>query len=173
MDTRSAAEATTTMDRTTIERTSEQELVVTRTIDGPRDVVFEAWTDAEQFQRWWVPNSLGVKLLSCEVDARVGGGYRLTFDNGTAEPMAFFGRYLEVTPPTRLVWTNEEGDEGTVVTTVTFEDHGAGTRLVVHDRYPSKEALDAAIASEATGWGHEAFDQLDELLVKLGSSTRR
>jgi len=173
MDTRSAAEATTTMDRTTIERTSEQELVVTRTIDGPRDVVFEAWTDAELFRQWWVPKSVGVKLLSCEIDARVGGGYRLTFDNGTAEPMAFFGRYLEVTPPTRLVWTNEEGDEGTVVTTVTFEDHGAGTRLVVHDRYPSKEALDAAVASGATGWTAETFDQLDELLVKLGTSTRR
>jgi uncharacterized protein YndB with AHSA1/START domain len=172
MDTRSAAEATTTMDRTTVERTSEQELVVTRTIDGPRDVVFEAWTDAELFRQWWVPKSIGVKLLSCEVDARVGGGYRLTFDNGTAEPMAFFGRYLEVTPPTRLVWTNEEGDEGTVVTTVTFEEHGAGTRLVIHDRYPSKEALDAAVASGATSWNPETFDQLDELLVKLGSSTR-
>ena len=172
METRSAAEATTTVDRTTIERTSEQELVVTRTIDGPRDVVFEAWTDAELFQQWWVPASIGVKLLSCEVDARVGGGYRLTFDIGAAEPMAFFGRYLEVTPPTRLVWTNEEGDEGTVVTTVTFEDHGAGARLVVRDRYPSKEALDAAIESGATSWNPETFDQLDELLVKVGSSTR-
>jgi uncharacterized protein YndB with AHSA1/START domain len=91
---------------------------------------------------------------------------------GAAEPMAFFGRYLEVTPTTRLVWTNEEGDEGTVVTTVTFEDHGAGTRLVVRDRYPSKEALDAAIESGATSWNPETFDQLDELLVKLGTSTR-
>jgi uncharacterized protein YndB with AHSA1/START domain len=172
MDTRSAAEATTTIDRTTIERTSEQELVVTRAIDGPRDVVFEAWTDAELFRQWWVPESIGLKLLSCEVDARVGGGYRLTFDIGTPEPLAFFGRYLEVTPPTRLVWTNEEGDEGPVVTTVTFEDHGAGTRLVIHDRYPSKEALDAAIASGATSWNPESFDQLEELLVKLGRSTR-
>ena len=173
METRIATEATSKVDRTTIERTSEQELVVTRTIDGPRDVVFEAWTDAELFRQWWVPKSVGVKLLSCEVDARVGGGYRLTFDSGTAEPMAFFGRYLEVTPPSRLVWTNEEGDEGTVVTTVTFEEDHGRTRLVVHDRYPSKEALDAAVASGATGWGPEAFDQLDELLVKLGSSTRR
>jgi uncharacterized protein YndB with AHSA1/START domain len=172
MNTRSAAEATTTMDRTTVERTSDRELVVTRTIDGPPDAVFEAWTDAELFRQWWVPKSAGVKLLSCEVDARVGGGYRLTFDNGTAEGMAFFGRYLEVTPSTRLVWTNEEGDEGTVVTTVTFEDHSAGTRLVVHDRYPSKEALDAAIASGATSWNPETFDQLDELLVELGTSTR-
>jgi uncharacterized protein YndB with AHSA1/START domain len=173
MDTPSPAETTTTVERTTVERTSERDLVVTRTIDGPRDVVFEAWTDAELFRQWWVPKSIGVKLLSCEIDARVGGGYRLTFDNGTAEPMAFFGRYLEVTPPARLVWTNEEEDEATVVTTVTFEDDGVGTRLVVHDRYPSTEALDAAIASGATSWNPETFDQLDELLVTLGRSTRR
>jgi uncharacterized protein YndB with AHSA1/START domain len=173
MDTRSAAEDTTTIDRTTVERTSEQELVVTRTIDGPRDVVFEAWTDAELFRQWWVPKSYGLKLLSCEIDARVGGGYRLTFDTGTAQPMAFFGRYLEVTPPARLVWTNEEGDGGTVVTTATFEEDQGRTRLVVHDRYPSKEALDEAVASGATGWNSETFDQLDELLVKLRTSTRR
>ena len=165
MDTRSAAESATTMNRTTIERASDRELVVTRKIDGPRDVVFEAWTDAALFRQWWVPASLGIKLLSCEIDARAGGGYRLTFDNGAGEPMAFFGRYLEVTPPTRLVWTNEEDDEGTVVTTVTFEDDGAGTRLVVRDRYPSKEALDEAVASEAISWNPETFDQLDELLV--------
>ncbi len=173
MDKRSAAETTPTAGRMTIERASETELVVTRTIDGPRDIVFEAWTDADLFRRWWVPKSVGVKLLSCEVDARTGGGYRLTFDVGAGEPMAFFGRYLEVVPPTRLVWTNEEGDEGTVVTTVTFEDRGARTLLVVHDRYPSKEALDAAIASGATSWNPDTFDQLDELLVTLRASTRR
>ena len=173
MDTRSAAEPTATQDRTTVERTSDQELVVTRTIDGPRDAVFDAWTNAELFRQWWVPKSVGIKLLSCEVDARVGGGYRLTFDNGTGEPMAFFGRYLEVTPPTRLVWTNEEGDEGTVVTTVTFEEDDGRTRLVVHDQYPSKEALDEAVASGATSWNPETFDQLDELLANLGVGTRR
>jgi uncharacterized protein YndB with AHSA1/START domain len=171
MDTRSAAEPTITQDRTTVERTSERELVVRRTIDGPPDAVFEAWTDAELFRQWWVPKSLGVTLLSCEVDARVGGGYRLTFDTGTAEPMAFFGRYLEVTPPSRLVWTNEEDDGGTVVTTVMFEEDHGRTRLVVHDLYPSKEALDDAIASGATSWNPETFDQLDELLAKLGTST--
>ena len=172
MDTRSATEATTAVDRTTIERTSEQELVVTRTIDGPPDVVFEAWTDAVLFRQWWVPRSFGIKLLSCEIDARVGGGYRLAYDTGTAEPMAFFGRYLEVIPPSRLVWTNEEDDGGTVVTTVTFEEQGAGTRLVVTDRYPSKEALDEVVASGAISWNPETFDQLDELLVALGRRSR-
>lgn len=173
MDTRSVAEPTVTQDRTTVERTSDRELVVTRTIDGPPPSVFEAWTDADLFRQWWVPKSLGMTLLSCEIDARVGGGYRLTFDNGAAEPMAFFGRYLEVTPPSRLVWTNEEGDGGRVVTTVTFEEDHGRTRLVVRDLYPSKEALDDAVATEATSWNPETFDQLDELLVRLGTSTRR
>lgn len=173
MDTRSAAEPTATQDRTRVERTSERELVVTRTIDGPPPSVFEAWIDADLFRQWWVPKSLGVTLLSCEIDARVGGGYRLTFDNGAGEPMAFFGRYLEVTPPSRLVWTNEEGDGGHVVTTATFEEDHGRTRLVVHDLYPSKEALDDAVASGATSWNPETFDQLDELLVRLGTSTRR
>jgi uncharacterized protein YndB with AHSA1/START domain len=173
MDTRSAAEPIATQDRTTVERTSERELVVTRTINGPPPSMFEAWTDAELFRQWWVPKSSGLKLLSCEVDARVGGGYRLTFDNGSAEPVAFFGRYLEVTRPTRLVWTNEEGDGGTVVTTATFEEDHGRTRLVIHDRYPSKKALDEAIASGATSWNPETFDQLDELLVSLGASTPR
>jgi uncharacterized protein YndB with AHSA1/START domain len=153
-------------------RTSERELVVRRTIDGPLPSVFEAWTDAELFRQWWVPKSFGLNLLSCEMDARVGGGYRLTFDTGNGRPMAFFGRYLEVTAPARLVWTNEEGDAGTVVTTVTFEEDQGRTRLVVHDLYPSKEALDDAVASGATNWNSETFDQLDELLVGRGDSRR-
>ena len=173
MDTRSAAEPTATQDRTTVERTSERELVVTRTIDGPPASVFEAWTDADLFRQWWVPKSLGLTLLSCDIDARVGGSYRLTFDTGAAEPMAFFGRYLEVTPPSRLVWTNEEGNGGHVVTTATFEEDHGRTRLIVHDLYPSKEALDEAVASGATSWNPETFDQLDELLIRVGMSTRR
>jgi uncharacterized protein YndB with AHSA1/START domain len=171
MDTWSAAERTATQDRTTVERTSDRELVVRRTIDAPPAAVFEAWTDAELFRQWWVPKSIGVTVLSCEVDARVGGGYRLTFANGDAEPIAFFGRYLEVSPPSRLVWTNEEGNDGDVVTTATFEDDQGRTRLVIHDRYPTKEALDAEIGSGATSWNSETFDQLDELLVRLGAST--
>src|SRR4051794_41804445 len=106
MESRSAAEPTATQDRTTIERTSELELVVTRTIDGPPASVFEAWTDADLFRQWWVPKSYGVKLLSCEGDARVGGGYRVPFDNGRAGPMGFFGRDLEGTPPPRPRWAH-------------------------------------------------------------------
>jgi uncharacterized protein YndB with AHSA1/START domain len=156
---------------TTTERTSDRELVVTRTINGPARIVFEAWTRPELFKRWWVPKSTGMSLLSCEMDVRVSGTYRLVFRHDAyPEPMAFFGKYLEVTPHSRLVWTNEEGGEDGVVTTVTFEERGAETLVVVHDLYASKEALDGAIASESTGGFSEQFEQLDELLVTLGAS---
>jgi uncharacterized protein YndB with AHSA1/START domain len=157
---------------TTVERKSERELVVTRTVNGPARIVFEAWTKPELLKRWWVPKSFGVSLVSFEADVRVGGRYRLVFSHGASTTMAFFGRYLEVTPYSRLVWTNEEGDHGEVVTTVTFEEKSGKTLLVVHDLHPSKEALDAAIASGATGGMPETLEQLDELLVTLGASVQ-
>jgi uncharacterized protein YndB with AHSA1/START domain len=152
--------------RTTMERTSERELVITRTINGPARIVFEAWTKPELFKRWWVPKSLGVTLLSCEMDVRVGGGYRLVFA-GDPKPMEFFGRYLEVTPPSRLVWTNDEGGEDGAVTTVTFEERDGKTLLVLHELYASKEALDAGLASGAHDGMNETLDQLDEVLATL------
>jgi uncharacterized protein YndB with AHSA1/START domain len=150
-------------NRTTVERRSERELVVTRTFNGPARVVFEAWTKPELFRRWWVPKSMGMSLLSCEMDVRVGGKYRLEFE---PDAMAFFGTYLEVTPHSRLVWTNEEGGEGGPVTTVTFEDKGDKTLLVLHELYSSKEALDAAGTGAADAMV-ETFAQLDELLLTL------
>ena len=156
-------------NRTTVERTSERELVVTRTFNAPARIVFEAWTKPELFKRWWVPKSIGVSLLSCELDVRTGGTYRLVFANDPT-PMEFFGRYIEVTEPSRIVWTNDEGDEGGPVTTVTFEEKAGQTLLVMHDLYPSKEALDASGSTDAMP---EALDQLDELLVTLGASAGR
>jgi uncharacterized protein YndB with AHSA1/START domain len=149
-----------------VERRSERELVVTRTINAPPHIVFQAWINAELFQRWWVPKSFGLELLSCELDVRVGGAYRLVFRHPAApEGMAFHGKYLEVTPPSRLVWTNEEAGGAGPVTTVTFEEKAAQTQLVVHDLYPSKEALDEAMSSGSISWNDETFDQLDELLA--------
>lgn len=156
---------------TTVERKSERELVVTRTFNGPARIVFEAWTRPDLFKRWWVPKSCGLTLLSCEMDVRVQGGYRLVFA-GNPEPIAFFGKYLEVTPSARLSWSNDESPDG-AITTVTFEESGGTTRVVVHDLYSSKEALDAAIASESTSGFAETFEQLDELLVTLGASAGR
>jgi uncharacterized protein YndB with AHSA1/START domain len=164
-------EGETMKNPTTAKRASERELVVTRTFNAPARLVFEAWTKPELFKRWWVPKSFGLTLLSCEMDVRVGGGYRLEFGHPASEqPMAFFGRYIDVTPHSRLVWTNEESVESSV-TTVTFEEEGGETFVVVHDLYPSKEALDAAIESGSTGSFPEQFEELDVLLVTLGAST--
>ena len=166
MDARRESEPTPKENSTTEERKSERELVVTRTFNGPARIVFEAWTTPDLFKRWWVPKSRGMRLRSCEMDVRVGGKYRLEFE---PDAMAFFGTYLEVTPHSRLVWTNEEGGEGGPVTTVTFEDKGGKTLLVLHELYSSKEALDAAGTGAADAMV-ETFAQLDELLVTLGAS---
>ena len=166
MDARRKSEVAPMKNRTTVERKSERELVITRTFNGPARLVFEAWTTPKLFRQWWVPKSMGMSLLSCEMDVRVGGGYRLVFA-ANPEPIAFFGTYKEVTPHSRLVWTNEESDDG-AVTTVTFEEKGGKTLLVMHELYPSKEALDGAIAGMEGGMP-ETFAQLDELLVTLGA----
>jgi uncharacterized protein YndB with AHSA1/START domain len=169
MDARRGSEPTPMKTRTTVERKSERELVVTRTVNGPARIVFEAWTKPELFKQWWVPKSMGMSLRSCEMDVRVGGKYRLEF---APHAMAFFGTYLEVIPHSRLVWTNEEGGEGGAVTTVTFEEQGDRTLLVMRELYPSKAALDAAGTGAADAMV-ETFAQLDELLVTLGASVGR
>ncbi len=171
MDARREVEPDPMRNRTTVERTSEREVVVTRTINGPARIVFEAFTRPELFKRWWVPKSFGLSLLSCELDVRVGGTYRLVFSHSGSEPMAFFGRYIDVTPHSRLVWTNEEAGDGGAVTTVTFEEQGGKTLLAMHDLYPSKGALDAGIGS--TDGMSETLDQLDELVVTLGADYGR
>ena len=169
MDARKESESTLVKNPTTTERTSDRELVVTRIFLGPARLVFQAWTKPELFKRWWVPKSIGMTMIACEMDVRVGGRYQLTFRHDAfPEPMSFFGRYIEVTPHSRLVWTNEEDHGGGQVTTVTFEEKGDKTLLVMHDLYPSKEALDEAIASGSTGGATEQFEQLDDLLGTLG-----
>ena len=171
MDAREESKPSSAKNRTTAERKSDREVVVTRTFDGPARIVFEAWTKPELLQRWWAPNSYGLSFLSCEADVRTGGMYRFVFSHASSEkPMEFFGRYLEVTPHSRLVWTNEEGGEGGAITTVTFEERGGETLVVTHDLYASKEALEAAIASGSTGGMGESFEQLDALLITLGTS---
>ncbi len=151
---------------TKVERRSDREVVVTRSFDAPARLVFEAWSKPELFTRWWVPKSMGMTLRSCEMDVRTGGRYRLDFGDG----MAFFGTYLEVTPPSRIVWTNEEGEDDGSVTTVTLTETDGTTLLVVSELYPSNEALDADGGGAADAM-QETFGQLDELLVELASSS--
>jgi uncharacterized protein YndB with AHSA1/START domain len=169
LDAKRESEPSTMKNPTTVERKSEREIVVTRTFNGPARIVFEAWTKPELFRQWWVPKSVGMSLLSCEMDVRVGGRYRLEFAHGDSR-MAFFGTYKEVTPHSRLVWTNDESDGG-AVSTVTFAERGGKTLLVYHELYPSKEALDANAGME--NGMTETFAQLDELLITLGASVGR
>ncbi len=156
--------------RATAQRTSDQEIVVAWTVHGPARLVWEAWTRPDLFQRWWAPASSCVRMLSKEMDVRTGGSYRLLMAHPSLdEPMSFFGRYLEATPHSRLVWTNEEGEEGGAITAVTFQEAGETTRVVVHELYPSKAALDEAISSGSTsGWG-EQFEQLEALISDLNA----
>src|ERR1043166_8205797 len=164
MDVRRESEATSTKNRTEVERKSELELVVKRTVNAPARLVFEAWTKAELFRRWWVPKSFGLNLLSCDMDVRVGGQYRLVFPHEDST-MEFFGTYLEVTPHSRLVWTNDEGDDGETITAVTFDEIAGKTRVAVLNRYPSKHALESDGSTAALP---EALEQLEELLAGLG-----
>jgi uncharacterized protein YndB with AHSA1/START domain len=161
MDTRSS-EPALNRNPVTVDRKSDREIVVTRTFNAPAHLVFDAWTKPELFSKWWVPKSMGMTLRSLEMDARTGGSYRLDFGDG----MDFFGKYLEVTPHSRIVWTNDEGGANSSVTTVTFEEKGGETLLVMSEVYPSKEALDAAGTGSADAT-HETFGQLDDLLAQL------
>ncbi len=171
MDASREREPTPTKNPTMVQRKSARVMVITRTFNGPARIVFEAWTKPELLKLWWAPKSMGVSLLSCEADVRVGGKYRFVFGHDGSKTMAFYGKYIEVTPHSRLVWTNEEGDGGEAITTVTFEEKGGKTLLVLHALHPSKEALDDAMAF---GEGlRETFEQLDELLVTLGASAGR
>ena len=174
MDARRKSEPIAMKNPTTAERKSERELVVTRTFNAPARLVFEAWTKPELMKRWWVPKSIEMSMLACEMDVRVGGKYRFVFSHPAApQPMEFYGRYIEVTPCTRLVWTNEEAGDAGQVTTVTLDERAGKTLLVMHDLYPSKQALDEAIASGSTGAADEQFEQLDELLVTLDGRVGR
>ena len=154
--------------RTTVQKKSEREVVVTRTFDAPARLVFEAWSKPELFRKWWVPRSMGMTLRSCEMDVRTGGKYRLVFGDDPANPMAFFGHYLEVVPGKRIVWTNEESGDAGSVTTVTFEERDGKTLLVMSELYPTKEALDEA-GTGAQDALHETFAQLDEVLAELSA----
>ncbi len=156
------------MNRTTIERSSDREVVVTRTFDAPVRIVFEAWSKPELFRQWWVPRSMGMTLRSCELDVRTGGRYRLVFGDDPAKTMAFFGSYLDVVPNQRIVWTNEESGPEASVTTVTFREQNGKTTLVLSELYPTKEALDAA-GTGAQDVMNETFGQLDELLDSISA----
>ena len=161
-----ATSSAAAMNATVVERRSDREFVATRTFDAPARLVYEAWRNPDLFRRWWVPASAGITLLSCEMDVRTGGRYRLEFSHPASEqPMAFFGRYLDVVPGERIVWTNEEGGDEGAMTTVTFEERDDKTLVTYSELYPTEAALDEAFAGSAEGLPMQ-FAQLDALLAR-------
>src|SRR6478736_1979111 len=173
MNARKDGEPMPTKNRTTVEAKSEREIVVTRTFDAPARIGFQAWTTPALFRRWWIPKSMPLALLSYEADIRTGGAYRLVFDVDGTKTMAFCGKCFEVTPHSKIVWTNDESGEDGAVTTVTLEERGDKTLLVLHELYRSKEVRDAALASGAYDGMGETFEQLDEVLVTVAASARQ
>jgi uncharacterized protein YndB with AHSA1/START domain len=166
--TQQASDAGAAQNRTSIARKGDRELVVTRRFDAPPGIVYKAWSQSELFRRWWMPKSVsGVSLVACDMDVRTGGKYRLEFSTGGPDTMAFYGKYLDVVPNERIVWTNDEGEEG-AITTVTFEEQGGKTLLTFHEAYPSSEALEEAMQGSAAGLP-EQLDQLDELLSGMSA----
>ena len=155
---------------TSIERTSDRELVLTRTFNGPARLVFEAWTRPELVRRWWAPAALGVTVVTCEADVRVGGTYRYELRTAAGHPVVFSGEYSEVTPYSRLVYTTvfeAMREAGATIVTVTFEEDGGRTHLESRELYPSKAALDGAMASGMEIGARATMDQLDELVLSL------
>ena len=153
--------------RTTVKRLSDREIAVTRTFDAPARLVFEAWSNPELFARWWVPKSLGLSLRSCQMDVRTGGSYRLEFGEDPDTISAFFGRYIDVVPPARIVWSNDEGENG-AISTVTLVEADGRTLLTFSEVYPSKQALDDSLGG--MDGAAEQFAQLDALLATLAAS---
>jgi uncharacterized protein YndB with AHSA1/START domain len=159
-------------NETIVERTTDRELTVTRKFNAPAHIVFDAWTKPELLKRWWAPRSFGVSLFECEQDLRVGGAYRFAFGRNPKDPEVFSGRYLEVDPPTRLVLTQlyeRMSEVGDVIVTATFEESQGGTLLTLHQLFPSKEALEGALASGMERGMRVTLDQLDALVASFGS----
>ena len=159
------ASSAAAMSPTHVERKSDREFVATRSFNAPARLVYEAWRNPDLFRKWWVPEGAGMTLESCEMDVRTGGKYRLVFRHPNFdEPMAFFGRYTDVVPNERIVWTNEEeGDQG-AVTTVTFEERDGKTHVSYSELYPTAAACDEALAGSAEGLPGQ-FAQLDAMLA--------
>jgi uncharacterized protein YndB with AHSA1/START domain len=159
------------MQDTTLERTSDREIVITRSFRAPPRIVFEAFTKSEHVRKWWAPRSRGVELVACDADVSVGGAYRYVMRVRDLGDMAFSGRYVELTPPSRLVYTQvfePMKDAGEAVVTVTFDaEPGERTKMTSRERYPSKDALEAAIQSGMEGGMRESMDQLDVLVAAI------
>lgn len=156
------------MNRTTLERESDREIVIRRSFDAPAGIVFGALTNPDLVRRWWAPRSLGVSVVSVEIDVRVGGKYRHVLRHDGGGDVGFSGEYLDIVPPRRLVYTQiyePMAEAGEVVVTVSLDERDGRTHLVLHERWPSKGALDGALATNMERGFSETMDQLEQLVT--------
>jgi len=158
-----------TANQTAMELTSDLEIVITRTFNGPPRIVFEAWTRPELVRRWWAPKALGVSVVSIDADVRVGGRYRYVLQRGDGGgEVAFSGTYREVAPPSRLVYTQAfEPYPDEVIITITLTERDGQTDFVSHELWPSKEIRDMAMSTGMEKGMRMTMDQLDELVASL------
>jgi uncharacterized protein YndB with AHSA1/START domain len=157
------------MNQTTMQLEADREIIISRTFDGPARIVFDAWTKPELVKRWWAPKGRAT-IVSVDADVRVGGKYRYVLKADVGEAFAFSGSYTEITPHSRLVYTQSfepMADAGSAIITVTFDERDGKTRLVSRELYPSKEAREAALSSGMEEGMRETMDQLDVLVASL------
>jgi uncharacterized protein YndB with AHSA1/START domain len=157
----------------TITTPSDQEIVMTREFDAPRDLVFEAHTSCEHMSRWWGPRKY--EFASCEIDFRPGGKWRIVHRGPEGEEYGFHGEYREIVPPERIVWTFEfEGFPGSVsVETLTLEEHDGKTTLTATSVYNTVEERDGMLQSGMEEGAKETMERLDEYLEILKAGAAR
>lgn len=146
---------------------SEREIAMTREFDAPQDLVFEAHTSCEHMSRWWRPRKY--EVVSCEIDFRVGGKWRIVHRGPDGKDYGFHGEYREIVPPERIVWTFEfEGYPGAVsVETLTLVEADGRTTLKGLSLHDSVEARDGMLNSGMEEGAKETMDRLDEYLETL------
>jgi uncharacterized protein YndB with AHSA1/START domain len=153
---------------------SDREIQMTRTFNAPRHLVFEAFTNPELLQRWLL-GPPGWTMIVCEVDLRVGGGYRWVWRNDNGTEMGMRGVYREVAPPDRIVAT-EKFDQawypGEAVGTITFTEQGGKTTITQTLLYESREARDGVLKSGMERGVAASYDHLAEI-VAAGNSRQK
>ena len=155
-------------DTFTVTTPTEQEICMTRLFDAPRELVFEALTKPEHVKRWWGCLGEGYSVPVCEVDLRTGGKWRFVNRHPNGEA-AFHGEYIEITPPSRLVFTEifeDFPDAVSTVTTVLTEENGK-TRLTATVRYPSLQVRDMVMESGMARGAGISYDRLEDLVHEL------
>jgi uncharacterized protein YndB with AHSA1/START domain len=155
-------------DSFTVTTLSDNEIRMTRVFTAPRRLVFDAMTKPEHVTQWWGRLGDGYSVPVCEIDLRLGGAWRFVNRHPNGEA-AFHGEYREITPPSRLVFTEIFEDFPDVVSVVTadFVEEGGKTRLTATVWYPSREVRDMVLGTGMAQGAGISYDRLEELLATL------